>query len=135
MEKRKSKFDDAKYLTEFVNRRKAKKEKMELSDRYWLDPLWKVEYGKQIIAAQSLLKEFSLEAIIKALNSKEFNWAYSLKCRGLIDVIKREQAIINKNSVKIEVKQEEFNVKKEAEINVNVSKKVSKNNRFEGLDG
>lgn len=123
--------DNAKYLTEYVNKRKAKKQKIELPDKYWNLSEWKSEYIGQLKEAHALLRFFSLEAIVSALNSKEFSWVYSLRTKGLIDIIKREQERINRRNLpKIEIPVN----RTEDDVIVKVSKPVAKKTKFEGLD-
>ena len=130
----------AQYLAEYVNARKAKKEKCELPNRYWNLPEWKTEYIRQVTQANALLKSFSIEAIVSALNSKEFNWTYSLMTKGLIDVIQREQAKIDRQNVKIE----SLGIPSKIEFNktdvstepthINISKPIPKQTKFSGLE-
>lgn len=137
-QERKPDVGESKYLAEYMNRRKAKKEKKTLVEKYWNTPEWKTEYIKQIKEATALLRYFSLEAIIAALNTKEFNWAYSLKCKGLIDIIKREQLIIDRrNKLNEFVPESDAAETKEQIITLpktSISKPVNKKSKFEGLD-
>lgn len=81
-------------LVEIVLLRKAKKTNTILHGKFWNDSLWQKEYRQQIIAANSLLKLFPLQAIIAGLDSKDACWVYSLNYSGLIDIIRREHSKI-----------------------------------------
>lgn len=110
--------DESHYLAEIAILRQAKKKKVKLSDGFWNDRVWKKEYQGQLIAAHALLKIFQFSDILKALNSKEANWVFSLRYKGLIDVIhsvksKREfqESQVKQNTVEIpQINQEELNV-------------------------
>ena len=132
----KTEVSSAQYLAEYVNARKAKKEKCELPSKYWNLPEWKTEYIRQVGQANALLKSFSIEAIISALNSKEFGWTYSLMTRGLIDVIQREEAKLLREKETIESlgrpKVVVYETQEPTEC-INVSKPVPKQNKFSGL--
>lgn len=80
------------YFAEVMCMRKASKEKKHLPNNFWNSPLWMQHYRGQIVAAQNLLKYFSPELIIKALETKDCNWTYSLRYAGIIPAIKKLQA-------------------------------------------
>lgn len=79
------------YFAEIMCMRKASREKKHLPNNFWNSPLWMQHYKGQIIAAQNLLKYFSPELIIKAIESKECNWTYSLRYSGVLPAIKKFQ--------------------------------------------
>lgn len=90
------------FLVEIAMMRKAIKDKKTLPQNFWNSPLYKNEYKLQIVKASNLLKYFSLEDIIRGLESKDGSWIYSLSYKGLIDIIKKHQSLN-----KIEVRQVE----------------------------
>ena len=92
----------AHFLVEIAMMRKAAKDKKTLPQNFWNSPLCKNEYKLQIVKASNLLKYFSLEDIVRGLESKDGSWIYSLSYNGLIDIIKKHQSLN-----KIEIKQVE----------------------------
>lgn len=81
------------FLVELACTRKSKKQKIPMSlEKWWQDIPWKKEYARQIAIAHGLLKLFTPESIISALNSKEGSWIYSLASPQLIDLIKTREA-------------------------------------------
>ena len=90
------------FLVEIAMMRKAVKDKKTLPQNFWNSPLYKNEYKLQIVKASNLLKYFSLEDIVRGLESKDGSWIYSLSYKGLIDIIKKHQSLN-----KIEVRQVE----------------------------
>lgn len=81
----------AQYLAELMVTREAAKQKIKLAVGFWNSPLWKKKYKQQIIAANSLLKIYSPQAIINALKRKECSWQYSLRANGINDACNEEQ--------------------------------------------
>ncbi len=94
----------AQYLAELACLRQGKKKGISTPPRFWNLPQWKKEYGRQVGLANGLLKLFSLESILSALNSKDGNWIFSLSFKGLIDIIKLHQDVIVANDKKAEAK-------------------------------
>lgn len=84
------------YITELICRRMADKDKEELPFKFWNRGKWRSIYRQQIIAAHGLLKIYDEEAIIAALLSKKGERIYSLRFKGLDDLIKIEQEKIDK---------------------------------------
>ena len=91
----------AQYLTEIMIIRQAKKQGLPLVDNFWSDPAWKVEYRNQIIAANTLIKNFPNQAIIIEV-VKEFTWAYSLRTKKISEEIYTRSA---KEKTKKEVRE------------------------------
>jgi hypothetical protein len=80
------------YLVELVCIRKSKKQKIPMdSEKWWNHINWKKDYARQIALAHGLLKLFTPESIIAALNSKEGNWIFSLSFKGLAEIIKNNE--------------------------------------------
>lgn len=69
----------AQYLAELICSRLANKEGKTLGQRFWLQPFWKREFKKQILAANSLLKTYSAKAIIKVLTENPGVWSLHAK--------------------------------------------------------
>ena len=62
--------------------------------RFWVNKEWASFYRNQIATAYKLVKEFDPLGIIKALNSKPAERIYSLRAPHLIDMIKKEIAVL-----------------------------------------
>lgn len=79
------------YLAEIMCLRQAKKKGIRLADKFWNEPVWRMPYKTQLIAAHKLLKVYSPQAIINAVSRKEIYWVYSLHYKGLIQFILEEE--------------------------------------------
>lgn len=99
-----------KYLTELMCERKAKKEKRTLTQFFWRNDYWKKFYAQQIIAAKALLKLYSEQAILKAINNKTVNWIYSLRSPQLIPILGDEESKIQRE---IKIQKEKENLDKQ----------------------
>jgi hypothetical protein len=85
----------AQYLAESMCSRKARKTTgKDLPIRFWNTAEWKREYCIQLRLAFSLLKIYSVEAIVKALRNKSCQNAYSLGAPWIDAEIAKEQARI-----------------------------------------
>jgi hypothetical protein len=81
----------AQLLAETMVLRRAGKQKIKLTGHFWKVDPWRKYFGEQVIAANALLKIFAPQAIFRALKRKECSWQYSLRTKGLADIIKEEQ--------------------------------------------
>lgn len=81
----------ASILAKMMIKRKADKQRKSLSEKFWNSLVWKKEFGQQMIAAFALLKLYSYESIIAALNHKDIQWVYSLRTKQIIPYIKDEE--------------------------------------------
>lgn len=100
----------AQLIAEMMVLRRAAKQRVKLTGHFWNNAPWKKYYGEQIIAANALLKIYDAQAILNALKRKEGSWQYSLRTKGLSDIIQEEQA-------KLAIKQE--NLERSAERKFN----------------
>lgn len=82
----------AQYITEIICEHKAKKDKKDLHYKFWTTDYWSRFYRDQIASANKLLKEYSAEDIVCALNSSKAQQIYSLRAPFLKPII--EQASI-----------------------------------------
>lgn len=119
MKKYHSKYTDklitsAQYLAEIMCERLAKKEKKELCLQFWNTDYWILPFKNQLRFANQLLKIYSCEAIINALNTFQGKRIYSLTAKWLDPIIKDEQLKIdNKPKTKTEATyeiKEEFSI-------------------------
>ena len=81
----------AQYITELICEHKAKKDKLDLHYRFWLNKKWSAYYRNQICTANKLLKTYSAKAIIKALNDTRAEKIYSLRAPHLLPIIDEYQ--------------------------------------------
>jgi len=115
------------YLVELVCIRKSKKQNIPMSsERWWQDSNWKKDYARQIALAHGLLKLFSPESIINALNSKEGSWIYSLSYKGLVEIIKNHEVKDRVVDVEEHIEFEEIAVKEVAQIKLNKKSAIDK---------
>lgn len=84
----------AAYLAELICERIAAKNKKALPYKFWKIDEWKRVYASQIQAAHSLMKLYSVEAIIAALKIKKS--VYSLRVAWMDQYYQAEQVRIDK---------------------------------------
>lgn len=125
----------AQKLAELMIQRQAAKDGVKLSEKFWNERDWKPKYRYQIIMAQSLLKNYSYEAIMKALNTFSGKKILSLRAPWLDELIEKEQKAINltKELQKVMIKNQE----EKTEINTSETKTFAKpknNDLFDKLE-
>ena len=84
----------AQYITEIICENKAKLEKKDLHFKFWTNKQWSRYYRDQIATANKLVKQYSEQAIIKALKSVAGEKIYSLRAPHLISMIEHETKIL-----------------------------------------
>lgn len=120
------------YLTEIACKRKAEKEGTKLPSGFWQLFEWKKFYSLQMIAANSLLKIYSIEIIINALNSKECSWMYSLSMKSLRENCEKQKIIADRQKeLKQQQPKQEIVTK---DTNIKPKDSVQKNNIRSKLD-
>lgn len=92
----------AQFIAEQILLNLAAKEKIKLTAGFWNNYPWNVRYKQQIIAANSLLKIYSAESIIAALNNKDTKWITSLRVKKLQEYIQVEEEKLTQVAKKIE---------------------------------
>jgi len=101
----------AAYVAEIMCKRNAEnKNQGSLPFKFWNKKPWDWTFKKQMWAAQKILKDYSEEALVKAIHSDEFKGIFSLnhpKCAGII------------SRYEILLKEQESKPKQEIEINKN----------------
>jgi len=90
----------AQYITEIICEHKAKKDKKDLHFRFWTTPYWSKFYRDQISSANKLLKKYSAEDIVLALNNEKAQKIYSLRAPFLQPIIE-EASMINSQKNKV----------------------------------
>jgi hypothetical protein len=89
----------AQYITELICENKAKKDKLDLHFKFWINKEWSSYYRNQIGTANKLLKTYDAKAIIKALGDPKAKNIYSLRAPHLLDIIQRYQDLVEKESI------------------------------------
>jgi hypothetical protein len=79
----------AQYITEIICEHKAKIEKKDLHYKFWTTKYWAKFYRDQISSANKLLKDYSPEDIIDALNASQAQKIYSLRAPFLKPIIEK----------------------------------------------
>jgi hypothetical protein len=85
------------YLAENMVARLATRDKYQLPDRFWAkSDRWGREFKRQAMEAATLLKEFSIQALIAALNTTRGKQMYSFGAKKtLLPLIRDEQRRID----------------------------------------
>jgi hypothetical protein len=81
----------AQYITEIICENKAKKDKLDLHYRFWVNKQWAAYYRNQIASANKLVKKYGDVAIVRALKNPQASKIYSLRAPHLIPIIEQEQ--------------------------------------------
>lgn len=97
------------YITDLIVKRRAEKEKKTLPYNYYKIPEWQKIYKVTIIKANSLLKLYSAEAIVKTL--EEEKKIYSLNAPWLPELIEKKE-----KQLKDIVKSNELNQKAKEDL-------------------
>ena len=79
-------------------KRKSKKTNTHLPFKFWNTKEWKPDFMNQVIAANKLLKKFSLKAILKTLELPKFLWVYSLRTKNLTEEIAKQQRFLDRQT-------------------------------------
>lgn len=107
----------AQFLADMLCKRKGKKENIPTPLGYWSMPEWKIEYKKQILAANKFLKIYPLEVITKVLNDKKYSWVYSLYYPGLKQPLEVEMEKYSRQQIREEYIKEKEKSKEIIECN------------------
>jgi hypothetical protein len=82
----------AQYITELICENKAKKDKLDLHYRFWLNKEWASYYRNQIASANKLIQKYDDVSIVRALKNAKASKIYSLRAPHLIAIIEEENA-------------------------------------------
>jgi hypothetical protein len=91
----------AQYITELICEKKAKIDNKDLHYKFWTNKEWSGFYKNQIASANKLLKTYSANAIIKALNNDKAKKVYSLRSPFLVPIIKDEEDKLSRVNTKL----------------------------------
>lgn len=114
------------YITEIICEHLALKNKKDLHYRFWINKDWEKFYKSQIFSANKLLNKYSDKAIIAALKTPEGQKIYSLRAPHLIDIIVKQEHILNN-------KNNELNISIERNTDSKGIKQSKKTNIFDRL--
>lgn len=107
----------AAYVAEIMCRRNAEsKNEGSLPYKFWNKKPWDWTFRRQLYAANNLIKCFSEEAIVKAINSDEFRGIFSLNHPKVVGIIKKCQLLLDEEKAK---PKQEVEVKKDAKVRKN----------------
>lgn len=81
----------AQYIVETICEKRASIQKKHLGQHFWKDKEWAVFYKQQILAANGLLKIYSVQAILNALKNRAAYRIYSLRAPHLDGIIEQEE--------------------------------------------
>lgn len=93
---------NAQFLAEFACIRQAAKNKLKIVPRFWQQDCWKPTFVKEIRAANNLLKVYSFDAILSALNHYKCKWINTLFCKQLVPQILLEEERLKQKQEKID---------------------------------
>lgn len=110
------------YITEIICEHLAIKNKKDLHYRFWINKDWEIFYKSQIFSANKLLGKYSDKAIIAALKTPEGQKIYSLRAPHLIDIIVKQEKILetknNEQTVSIERNKDSTGAKNSKKTNI-----------------
>lgn len=98
--------------------------------KFWSVKPWDWTFKKQLIAANKIINEYGEEAVVRAINSKEWGKIFSLKNKRAIPIIKKYNNIIKKEK---EQEAQKLDVKEDAETRKKSFGKKSNLNKLRGL--
>lgn len=84
----------AQYIAEAMCDRQARLQKIALATRFWQHDPWKREFLLQLKHANSLLKNYEVAAVIRALRSLKGKTTYSLGAPSLKPLVKEQQRLL-----------------------------------------
>ena len=112
----------AQYITEIICENKARLNKEDLHYKFWVSPKWAKYYRDQIASANKLLKQFTPESIVAALNSTEAKKIYTLRAPHLIPIIEHKQKVLESQNQNLSI-----------EIDRKSNKTFQNNNKTNGI--
>lgn len=86
----------AAYVAEIMCKRNAEnKNEGSLPYKFWNTGKWKWTYQRQVQAANKMLEKFSEKALVRAVNSPEFNRIFSLNHPKCVGIIRRYELLLS----------------------------------------
>lgn len=91
----------AAYIAEIMCKRNAENKNVgSLPYKFWNKKPWDWTFKKQLWAAGKLLKDFSEEAVVKAVNSDDFRGIFSLNHPKVIGIIRKYELLLSEEKSK-----------------------------------
>lgn len=118
----------AQYITELICENKAKKDKLDLHYRFWVNKKWAAYYRNQIATAHKLISKYDDVAIIRALKHDQASKIYSLRAPHLIPIIEEEQKKLDAENQTITL-----NLNRPLEVKFGSKNRSKSNNIFSKL--
>lgn len=134
----------AAYVAEIMCKRNAEnKNEGSLPYKFWNRKPWNWTFRRQVYAANNLIKNFSEEALVRAINSSDFRGIFSLNHPKVTGIIRKSQLLLDEERAKpkqeIEVKTDPKIRKKSYGSKKNVLNKLRNiqngEEEIDGLDG
>lgn len=94
----------AAYVAEIMCRKNAEnKNEGSLPFKFWNKKPWDWTFKRQLFVARQLIKDFSEEAVVKAINSEDFKGIFSLNHPKVRGIVSKFQAAVDriKDSVQV----------------------------------
>ena len=123
----------AAYVAEMMCMRKAEKENVgSLPYKFWNEKPWDWTFKRQLYTANQLIKEYSGEALVKAINSTDFFGIFSLSHRKTRRIVEKYQIL--ENAIK-EKEPQKLEVHVKPKVRKNTFGRKSTLNKLRELDG
>lgn len=91
----------AAYVAEIMCKRNAENKNVgSLPYKFWNKKPWDWTFKKQLWAAGKLLKDFSEEALVKAIHSDDFRGIFSLNHPKVVGVLRKYELLLSKEKDK-----------------------------------
>jgi len=91
----------AAYVAEIMCKRNAENKNVgSLPYKFWNKKPWDWTFKKQLWAAGKLLKDFSEEALVKAIHSNDFKGIFSLNHPKVVGIISKYELLLSKEKDK-----------------------------------
>lgn len=102
----------AAYIAEIMCKRNAENKNVgSLPYKFWNKKPWNWTFKKQLFAARKILKDYSEEAVVKAIHSDDFKGIFSLNHPKVIGIIRKCELLLEGERSK---PKQEIKVKKNA---------------------
>lgn len=91
----------AQYVAAIMCQRNAENKNVgSLPYKFWNKKPWDWTYKKQLWKANKLLKDYSEQALVKAINSDEFRGIFSLNHPKVVGIIRKYELLLNEEQSK-----------------------------------
>lgn len=122
----------AAYVAEIMCRKNAEnKNQGSLPYKFWNCKPWDWTFRRQLYAANNLIKRFSEEAVVKAINSDEFKNIFSLNHPKAVSIIRKIKLILDSENTK---PKQDINIKENAKTRKNTYGSKNYLNKLRKID-